>query len=209
MQSQHLLVRTTPGSLESFQLLDDVLSTCFLPAVTGKPAFGPLERELLSLPAHLGGLGIIIPTTHFLSSFPTSQRITAPLVDQLLKQCLTCSLDVYLRMYQFKREARAARHDALCALAKSFSDCLSPSLKRVFEAASERGASGWLTTLPIADHGFAMPKGEFRDALCLRFGWQIPNLPQSCVCGRTFSVQHAFSCPCGGFPSIRHNELRI
>ena len=48
------------------------------------------------------------------------------------------------------------RHDALCALAKSFSDRLSPSLKRVFEAASERGASGWLTTLPIADHGFAM-----------------------------------------------------
>ena len=66
------LARTTPGSLESFQLLDDVLSTCFLPAVTGKPAFGPLERELLSLPAHLGGLGIIIPTTHFLSLFPTS-----------------------------------------------------------------------------------------------------------------------------------------
>jgi len=24
-----------------------------------------------------------------------------------------------------------------------------------------------------------MPKGEFRDALCLRFGWQIPNLPSA------------------------------
>ena len=126
-------------------------------------------------------------------------------MDQLLKQCLSCSLDVYLRMYQFKREARAARHDALCALAKSFSDHF---LKQVFEAAFEHGVSGWLTTLPIADHGFAMPKGEFRDALCLHFGWQIPNLPHSCVCGRSFSVQHAFSCPCGGFPSIRHIELR-
>jgi len=52
-----------------------------------------------------------------------------------------------------------------------------------------------------------MPKGEFRDALCLHFGWQISNLPQSCVCGRSFSVQHAFSCSCGGFPSICHNEL--
>ena len=64
-------------------------------------------------------------------------------------------------------------------------------------------------TLPIADHGFAMPKGEFiiRDALCIRFGWQVPNLPQTCVCGKSFTVQHAFNCSCGGFPSIRHNEL--
>jgi len=41
----------------------------------------------------------------------------------------------------------------------------------------------------------------------LAFGWQFPNLPQSCVSGKSFSVQHAFSCPCGSFPSIRHNEL--
>ena len=34
------------------------------------------------------------------------------------------------------------------------------------------------------------------------------NLPQTCVCGKSFSVEHAFSCPCGGFPSICHNEVR-
>ena len=53
-----------------------------------------------------------------------------------------------------------------------------------------------------------MSKGEFRDALCLRFDWQVPNLPLTCVCGKSFTVQHAFSCPCDGFPSIHHNELR-
>jgi len=67
-------------------------------------------------------------------------------------------------------------------LTKSLSDRLLPPLKRVFEAASEHGASGWLTVLLIADHGFAMPKGEFRDALCLHSRWQAPILPQSCVC---------------------------
>ena len=36
--------------------------------------------------------------------------------------------------------------------------------------------------------------------------WVADSKP-ACVCGRSFSVQHAFSCPCGGFPSIRHNEL--
>ena len=105
-----------------------LISTCFLPAATGNPAFGPLERELLSLLARLGGLGIIVPSTLFSSSFSTSQNITTPLVDQLLKQCSSCSLDIYDHMFQCKRDARSSRHDALNALAKSSLDCLSPSL---------------------------------------------------------------------------------
>ena len=28
----------------------------------------------------------------------------------------------------------------------------------------------WLTTLPITDHKFSMPKGEFRNVLFLHFG---------------------------------------
>ena len=27
------------------------------------------------------------------------------------------------------------------------------------------------------------------------------------VCGQSFTIKHAMNCPCGGFPSIRHNEL--
>ena len=40
---------------------------------------------------------------------------------------------------------------------------LSPSLKRSMEIASEKGASSWLTALPITEHGFALHKGAFRD----------------------------------------------
>ena len=28
------------------------------------------------------------------------------------------------------------------------------------------------------------------------------------TCGSKFSIEHALSCPKGGFPSIRHNEVR-
>ena len=65
-----------------------------------------------------------------------------------------------------------------------------------------------LVALQLTSHGFALHKGDFRDALCLRFGWQPSSLPLVCICGKSFTVEHALSCSCGGYPSIRHNELR-
>ena len=35
-----------------------------------------------------------------------------------------------------------------------------------------------------------------------------PILKIACACGSKFSVEHALSCAKGGFPSIRHNEIR-
>ena len=32
--------------------------------------------------------------------------------------------------------------------------------------------------------------------------------PSTCACGTKFSIEHALSCPKGGFPSIQHNEIR-
>ena len=51
-------------------------------------------------------------------------------------------------------------------------------------------------------------KGSFRDALCLRYGWQLHHLPSQCVCGKEFDQERAFSCPTGGLPTLRHNEIR-
>ena len=48
----------------------------------------------------------------------------------------------------------------------------------------------------------------FRDAIALRYGWSPLNTPSHCACGSSFSVQHALSCPKGGFPTLRHNEVR-
>ena len=71
----------------------------------------------------------------------------------------------------------------------------------------EKGASSWLTVLPLEEHQFSFHKQAFRDALALRYGWQPSQLPAYCSCGEPFSVQHALSCPKGGYPSIQHNEL--
>ena len=45
-------------------------------------------------------------------------------------------------------------------------------------------------------------------ALALRYNWLPLRIPSTCACGVRFSVEHALSCSKGGFPSIRHNEIR-
>ena len=74
--------------------------------------------------------------------------------------------------------------------------------------AREKGDSVWLTALPLQQHGFTLHKGTFHDAIALRYGWTPSRMPMTCACGRKFEVEHALSCAKGGFPSIRHNEIR-
>ena len=76
------------------------------------------------------------------------------------------------------------------------------------DLSQEKGASSWLTALPVEEFGFVLHKGAFRDALALRYGWQPLRSPTHCACGSNFSVDHALSCAKGGFPTIRHNEIR-
>ena len=66
----------------------------------------------------------------------------------------------------------------------------------------------WLAALPIQEQNFCLNKQEFHDALSLRFGWQLYDVPSRCVCGTSFSVDHAMVCRYGGLNFIRHNELR-
>ena len=66
----------------------------------------------------------------------------------------------------------------------------------------------WLTTLPLREHGFFLSKRDFRDALALRYDWQLESVPVTCVCGVAFSADHALTCSLGGYPTVRHNEIR-
>ena len=65
-----------------------------------------------------------------------------------------------------------------------------------------------MSSLPIEDFGFSLHKGAFQDALSSRYNWQPCRMPPSCTCGSNFTIKHSMSCPKGGFPSVRHNEIR-
>jgi hypothetical protein len=118
------------------------------------------------------------------------------------------SYDILTNQLNAKSEIRSSKRDRLNQLASTLKDSLSSDLQRAMELAQEKGASIWLTTLPIEEHGFLLHKGAFLDALALRYGWLPSRLPSHCACGSKLSTDHALSCPKGGFPSIRHNEIR-
>ena len=65
-----------------------------------------------------------------------------------------------------------------------------------------------LTTLPIEEHGFYLNQTAFWDAIHMRYEWKLERMPNKCICGAQFSVEHALTCPSGGFTFIRHNEIR-
>ena len=81
-------------------------------------------------------------------------------------------------------------------MAVSVCDSLPSDLKRMISLSSEK------------EHGFALHKGAFQDALYLYYGWLPSELLVHCVCGQGFSIDHALICPTGGYPMLRHNELR-
>ena len=74
--------------------------------------------------------------------------------------------------------------------------------------AEEKGVSSWLTADPSFENGASLNKSDFRDAVCLRYGFPIDGLLTGCVCGAEMTVDHALTCPCGGYPTARHNEVR-
>ena len=70
---------------------------------------------------------------------------------------------------------------------------------------TEKGASNWVSARLLSSLGFHIHKSALE--MLFTFAMDGRSLTD-CTCGQCFSLEHALSCPAGGFPSIRHNEVR-
>ena len=52
-------------------------------------------------------------------------------------------------------------------------------MKRTLDLLQPKGTSAWLTCLPPREQNFYMNSDEFRDALCLRYGWHLKGMAQT------------------------------
>ena len=201
------VLRTIPEIQELLLPLEDAIQQQFIPALTGRPSCSTLERDLLALPVRYGGLGLTNPATSSQAVFQASEHMTAPLVALIVSQEMNQTIDPE-SVSTIKKNIRSSNRLRHIQQASNVYDQLTPELKRCVDLAKEKGSSSWLSVLPLEEHGFYLHKGEFRDAISLRYGWKLSNTPQTCNCGARFTVDHAMICHMGGFPTIRHNGIR-
>ena len=118
------------------------------------------------------------------------------------------SATVFSAQHQAKADIVSSRHQQQVSEVTILTPLLLANLCRVVQLSSEKDASSRLSMLPIEEHGFALHKGAFWDALCLQYGRLPSCLPAKCVCGHSFTVYHVMNCSSGGFPTLHHNELK-
>ena len=195
-------MRTVPD-VDLFQPLEEAIRNQFLPALTGRLALSDVERELIALQARLEGLGISIPTHSANRQQVSCAQVTGPLVKLINSNAMDYPRGVLQEQKEMKAKVQSRNREKAAE-----EGSLTKGQQNTVEQASVRGASTWLTAIPMTKYGFKLNKQAFRDALCLRYGWTPERLLSHCPCWQVFSVAHAFSCPKGALPSIRHNHVR-
>merc|ERR1712194_2577 len=169
-----------------------------------------LERELFSLPARYGGLGIANPCVQSDRQMENSERLTAPLLVLILAQerCFDAK-DMKDIQQKIHKNQLAEKHMAHIKKAEDIREKAPRELQLAIDLASEKGASSWVTARPLLSHPWTvLNKGEFRDAIYLRYGWEPPRMPEKCGCGAKFTVAHAMQCMTGGCRGQMHNAVQ-
>ena len=161
------LSRTIPDIGPLLRPLDDTLHSVLLPALTGRPPPSDLECTFFALPARLGGLGIGIPSRSAIRELHSSLLVTSTLCDHILAQDHEYGYEIIVKQLEAKALAivRQENYVKTSADAEEIHKLLPTSLRRSVDLAKEKGASTWLTALPLVEHGFTLHKGAFRDGI--------------------------------------------
>ena len=154
-------------------------------------------------------MGLTNPSQVAASEYIASAIISGPLLAQQIKSQVHEPPDEN-EIHAAQREMCKVKNQYLKEKLDQVKGSVSGKTLRTVDLATQKGASSWLTVLPIRDMNFDLNKSEFRDAVKLRYDWEVPDTPSVCVCNCRdhFNVDHGMICKRGGFVIQRHNELR-
>ncbi len=205
----NFVARTTPGISKLLYKLEYHIKDRFIPALIGKQFVPDNLRKIFSLPARLGGLGISNITESAELEYKNSCTITADLADAIFKQDSSFHYNEVVQK-SLKLEIKQEREKFNLQLRSTSLENESRSTKRQLNLLSEKGASSWLTSLPLKEYGFLLNKQEFQDAIALRYNLCLSNLdrPKYCICGNQNTINHCLTCKKGGYVSLRHDSLK-
>jgi hypothetical protein len=200
-------IRTIPNIKQHLVKLDEVVDNKFIPAITEGHICSTDERLLLSLPVKKGGLAIPIFSNIADFEYANSRLVTDQLVTNIRNQDNTAPMDTG-RLKTARKNVIKERDEQHKTILQQIREKMNQEQIRANDLSRMKGASSWLTTLPLKSENFNLNKREFYDALSLRYRWTPKYLPSTCPCGKRFDVDHAMSCMKGGFVHRRHDDVR-
>ena len=86
------------------------------------------------------------------------------------------------KMHAVQREMRQMKNRYLKEKRDEVKGSISETVRAVDLATQSAGASSWLTVLPIRGMNFDLNKSKFRDAVKLRYDWEVPAAYVLCLC---------------------------
>ena len=201
------LSRTTPNVSEPLKLVEEDIRMKLIPAILGGKQVTDDMRSIFSLPAREGGMGIQIPSDDSNFEYENSILMNAQLTEAIYRQdrCLVIDEE---EMAEARSNVRKRKSERYSDLKDHLKVNICNSLFKMLELATEKGASIWLTCLPLKDLGFRLNKQNFVDAICLRYDLPLTDVPKKCFCGNDYSINHCLTCKNGGFVIMRHNAIR-
>ena len=184
-----------------------VSESCAKVHEAAKHATQPLLALLVpdTLPRGSQSVGTGGPELSTILSSP-AENITEPQLETAEPQDILSSTVFSMRIAA--RQERKENVERYKEQAVSLRDVLPAHQRLLIETAGEKGVSSWLTTAPSTNQGTVLNKSDFRDGLCIRYGYDLDGIPSKCVCGQDMTTSHALTCPSGGYPMARHNEVR-
>ena len=160
------LTRTTPNVCDLLREIKDIIKMKLLPPLTGRPPLNNIERDL----------GIVNPSksNHNLDA---SKKVTEPLQRAIVSSSQAYSFEMTSQHHQNKQDVRRQLHDSQRLVQEEIKKSSTATSLRAIELAEEKGASSWLTAIPLQKYGFNLHKSAFRDAITLRYSWTPMDLP--------------------------------
>ena len=201
------LQRTVPNISPLFEPLENAIRNTLIPAMLGRK-LSDLERSIVALPLRYGGLGIQNPVLIADQEFQSSNDITNGLKQMIYIQDKNLENLDRAEIASKKQLMKDNKDTKLKEEYDLLKNQLPAPRQRAFIEASQKGASSWLTALPIRRLGFCLNKAEFRDAMALRYNWPITDIHSHCACGSKNDIDHVLVCKLGGYVTFRHNALR-
>ena len=184
-----------------------MINETFLSAIIGKEYITNTMKGVFSLQAKQGGLGIMNMSDAADWEYENSRIFTEELTEMIFEQQNIMKLN-QKKMEETARIVEKRKIEYHTNRRKEIYTQLQPHEQRIIDLASEKGASSWLTSLPLAECGFVLNKQEFHDAILLRYNFKIKGVSSVCACGEPNNVNHALICKLGGYIHLRHNNLR-